>query len=481
MKRLKLVIIILLISIPAFYRMLMPGIHSMQDFHLFRLYEFDKCVKGLQIPCRWAPDAGLGYGEPLFNFYGQISYAIGEIFHLFGFSLIDSLKLLFIISIIGSGVAMYFLAKKVWKNDLAGFISAALYIYAPYRAVDVWVRGALPEALSFILFPLIILAIEEKSLVWFSFLSALLILTHNLSALMFLPIILVWVIYKRFWKAIPGGILSLLLSAFYILPVAFESKFINLNSITQGYFDFRAHFITLNQIFVSRFWGYGGSTWGEGDGLSLSLGQIQWILPFLALVIVVFKRKLKDYKEFILLFGLGVFFLFLTHNKSAFIWEALPFISYLQFPWRFLAVALFCFSLASGAIINLFGKRGLQIALVVTILTIFLNFTFFKEDIWYKVNDNYFTSRAEWDRQRSASIGDFWPNFRHKIPDSPSDGKYINYFPGWVGATPGSDGLIPSKGTKFTDTPIRKTGNIVSLVSLLFLLIYSRKKWKEKV
>jgi len=482
MKKIKFIFIILLVSIPAFYRMLIPGIYSMQDFHLFRLYEFDKCVKSLQIPCRWAPDAGNGYGEPLFNFYGQISYAIGEIFHLAGLSLIDSLKLLFVVSIVGSGVAMYFLAKKIWKSDLAGFVSAILYIYAPYRAVDVWVRGALPEAFSFVLFPLIILAIEEKSLIWFSFLSALLILTHNLSAFMFFPVILIWIIYKKFWKAIPGGVLSLLLSAFYILPVIFESKFINLNGITQGYFDFRAHFITLKQIFLSYNWGYGGSTWGDGDNLNLSVGFLQWIIPVVTLISLFIKKRIKENKDFVILFVSAVFYLFLTHNKSTFIWENLPFMAFIQFPWRFLGIAVFCFALASGLIISFINKKISPVVFAAIVLILLaLNFSFFKEDIWYKVDDSYFTTGAEWDRQRSASIGDFWPNFGHKIPNSPSDGKYINYFPGWVSSTPEVDGLILAGGSVFTDTPIRKVGNIISLVSLATLVIYSTKKWKEKV
>ncbi len=472
--------VVVLISAPTFWRMLAPGIYSMQDFHLFRLYEFDKCVRSLQIPCRWAPDAGLGYGEPLFNFYGQVSYAVGELMHVAGFSLIDSLKLAFIISIIASGVAMYFLARKIWKSDLAGFVSAVLYIYAPYRAVDVWVRGALPEAFGFVLFPLIILAIEEKNTVWFSFLSALLILTHNLSAFMFFPMILIWIIYRKFWKGIASGIFALAISAFYILPVIFESRFINLTSTIQGYFDFRAHFITFNQIFISRFWGYGGSTWGDGDGLSLSLGQIQWVLPLLALMLIFFKKKLKDYKEFLILLVLGFFFLFLTHNKSTFLWESLPFMAYIQFPWRFLGIATFCFAVSGGAIISIFEKGKLWVALTIILVAIILNFSFFREDIWYKVNDSYFTSGAEWDRQRTASIGDFWPNFGHKIPNKPSDGRYINYFPGWVGATPDKNGLIPSEGVTFTDTPIRKVGNIISLVLLLVLFIYSIKLWRKE-
>ena len=245
-----LLVLVVILSVPSFALMLKSGIFSTQDFHLFRLYEFDKCVKRLEIPCRWAPDAGLGYGEPVFDFYPQLSYAIGEIFHLIGFNLINSLKILFILSIVGSGVAMYFLAKHLWKSDWGALISAAIYIYAPYRAVDVWVRGALPEALAFVLFPLIILAVEKKKFLALSFSLSALILTHNLSALMFLPVVLVWLVYKKYWKGFWGFGIAGAMSAFYILPVIFESKFINLASTTQGYFDFRAHFLSLRQIFL---------------------------------------------------------------------------------------------------------------------------------------------------------------------------------------------------------------------------------------
>src|SRR5258708_28332007 len=146
MRKVKIfLIIIFLLSIPTFAKMVRPGIYSMQDFHYFRLFEFDKCIKALQIPCRWAPDAGLSYGEPLFNFYTQVPYAVGEIIHLIGFQLVDSLKITFILSLILSGISMFFLSRQIWKSELGGFFSALFYIYAPYRAVDVWVRLALPE------------------------------------------------------------------------------------------------------------------------------------------------------------------------------------------------------------------------------------------------------------------------------------------------------------------------------------------------
>lgn len=472
-------VLTILICTPTIYRMLQPGIYSMQDFHLFRLFEFDKCIQNFQFPCRWSPDSGLGYGEPLFNFYGQATYWVGEVFHKMGLSFIDSIKSIFIISLIGSGISMFFLSKKIWKTNYSALISSIVYVYAPYRAVDVWVRGALPEAFGFLVFPLIILAIEERRTIWFGVLLSLLILTHNLSLILFLPFILTWIFYRKFWKSIYGFLLAFGLSSFYILPVIFESKFINLENTIHGYFDFRAHFVTIQQLLFSRFWGYGGSTWGPTDGLSLSVGQFQWILPCIVFIYIIIKKKINTNKEFLIFFVLGWFYLLLTHNKSTFIWNILPFMAYIQFPWRFLGVATFSFSLACGLAASIFNKHSLLIAVAIVILVIFFNFSFFKEDIWYRVGDNFFLTGSEWNRQRTASIGDFWPNFGHKIPDTPSDGKFINYFPGWI---PNNyiDGLIPSNGSVFKDTPVRKLGNWLSMMTVVILMIFKiKEKWRK--
>lgn len=509
MKKIVIILALIILTVPTFARMLKPGIFSTQDFHFFRLYEFDKCVKAGQIPCRWAPDAGLGYGEPLFNFYTQLPYAIGEIFHLAGLSLIDTTKLLFILSMVLSALSMYLLANKVWGNKWAAIVSSLVYIYAPYRAVDVWVRGALPEAMSFIFFPLIIYFIEllfekrnMRNVILLGFVVAALLLTHNLSLLMFAPFIAVWVVYKliatkkygTLFGLVIAAAFALLLSAFYILPVIFESKYVDLASTTTGYFDFRAHFVTIGQLFISRFWGYGGSTWGTDDGLSLSIGQIQWILPVIAAVMLVLKKKLKSKKEFLILFAMAIFYLFLTHNKSTFIWEALDPMKYIQFPWRFLTISLFCLSLASGVIVTLIPKEKIRILFTVIAFVVLAaaNFSFFREDIWYNFTDKDLTTGPNFVEQTRASIGDYWPLFGHQIPVDPSDGQYINYFPGWkveqggelADAKPDKNGLIPAKGSVFTNTPVRTTGNMISLIALLLLVIAypfsSRFKLYEK-
>src|SRR3989344_1932023 len=461
---------LLVLTIPTYWRMIRGGIFSTQDPHLFRLIEFDKCVRDLQIPCRWAPDSGFGFGEPLFNFYGQLSYAIGEIFHLAGFQLIDSLKMLFVLSLVGSGISMFFLSRKIWKSNLAGLVSGILYIYAPYRAVDVWVRGALPEALSFVF--------------------------------------------------------SLAISSFYMLPVLFESKFINLKSTTFGYFDFRGHFDTLYQILFSRYWGYGASLFGPEDGLNLSVGLFQWLIPTFVLMIVIFRKSLTKNKNFLVWFFLGWLMLFLTHNKSTIIWENFTPLAYIQFPWRFLSVAVFCFALASGIIVELFNNHKSLVAILVCGMVILNTFSFFREDIWYKTTDKELLSSSWWNIQKTTSVGDYWPNFGANIPVSLAPDQFegqkliakttkssayevldaegrisfpIIFFPGWhakldqtvLNTYPNEKGLVTidvnKKNTEvdlsFENTQIRSIGNSISVIStvLLFVgLVKFRKYEKQK-
>jgi len=536
------VVILTIATIPSFWRMFRFGIYTMHDFHLFRQFEFHRCVQDLQIPCRWAPDSGFEYGEPMFNFYGQLSYIFGEPFHLIGLSVVNSVKILFILSLILSALTMFLLAKQIWRSNLAALISAVLYVYAPYRAVDVWVRGALPEALSFVFFPLILYffnryLISEKirDLVGFSFFTAVLVTLHNLSFLMFTLPLAAWVFYSFFkskkwylWKnLILAAALTFLLSAFYLLPVLAESKLVNLGKTVVDYYNFRSHFTTLNQLLISRVWGYGASVWGPGDNLSFSAGQIHWAISLLLIIFVFASRRLKENFSLLVLIALGWVSLFLTHQRSAFIWEIIALLQFLQFPWRFLSMSTFLFSLSAGAIV-LFLKNKLAkviIALAVILVAIFTNLSFFREDIWRPISDEYQFSGGLWQEQIASAVNDFWPTFGKKIPTEKAKEKVVflqgegkllsfektsrtvsakvsaetpakiqlasSYFPGWIGFVdskkadvfPGGDlGLTTleiSKGEhqillKFKDTPVRTLGNILTLLGLAisgFLII----------
>ncbi|KKU03490.1 MAG: hypothetical protein UX99_C0005G0020 [Candidatus Amesbacteria bacterium GW2011_GWB1_47_26] len=489
----KYIFILLVLLIPAFSLMLRPGIFTMHDFHPFRQYEFSQCVAAKTFPCRWAPDAGMGYGEPVFNFYGQFPYWVGQIFHSLGLQIIDSVKANFILTIIVSAVGMYLLGKKYWGN-LGGMIAALFYIYAPYRAVDVWVRGSLNEAYALALFPFIFLSLDNflddhqpRHLWWLVFFASALLITHNLSALMIAPFLAIWVFKKfpvPFSRLIAAAAAVFLLSAFYLLPVIFESRLVTLNLTTSSYYNYQLHWTTLKQLFISRFWGYGGSTWGPNDTMSFSVGYLQWLVPLFLLL----RKKSLAFIAF------GFFAVFLTHGKSEFIWKLFPPLAYIQFPWRFLAVSTFFLSLSSGAISQVFSKKILSLLIILVIL---INFSFFRPDIWRSIGDKEQFSGALWDEQRSSALQDFWPKTAKQLPtgfaprlpqvllttDTYQKIQYpIVYFPGWKSQVElfpsGPLGLITARvplGTqinlKFTNTPIRTIGNITSLVALLCLIL----------
>mgnify|MGYP001544768283 CR=1 FL=1 len=98
------------------------------DLQIMRLLQMEKCFTDGQIPCRWVPDMGYGYGYPLFNFYPPLPYLIGQVFRWVGFDFATTVKLAFSLAIILSGVTMYYLGKEFYGR-WGGLLSSAFYIF----------------------------------------------------------------------------------------------------------------------------------------------------------------------------------------------------------------------------------------------------------------------------------------------------------------------------------------------------------------
>src|SRR3989344_6412807 len=194
--------IILFFSILVSLPLLKPGLYLMHDDqHVARLFLFDEALKANQFPVRWVDGLGFGFGYPLFVFYPPIVYIVAEIFHLVGFGFISSVKLTFFFSIFLSGIAMYVLTKEFFGR-FAALISALFYMYVPYRALDIYVRGAIAESFSFVWLPLILWSFfklfetnDRKYALFSGIFLALLMITHNL---IFLPFMLILPLYLTF-------------------------------------------------------------------------------------------------------------------------------------------------------------------------------------------------------------------------------------------------------------------------------------------
>ncbi len=440
------IIAVILLTIPAYQSLLRAGFYSMHDdLQAFRILEMDRCFKDLQLPCRWVPNSGYQFGYPLFLFYPPSAYYVGEISHLLGLQFIDATKFVFIFGFITSALAMYLFLNSFLKSWPA-LVGALMYTYAPYKAVDVYVRGALSEFFALTFFPLIFWAIFKliKTGRWqYSAFLALsiggLLYTHNLMSILFAPLAIVWtitlLITEKKWKLLPkiiiGGILGVGFAASFSLPVAFERNYVHVDSVISGYFDYRQHFVNFGQLFFSTFWGYGSSVWGPYDGLSLSTGQLQWFMGLIGVVLasVHFKKYKKITIITLVLAVLELGVLFMMHQKSSFIWAKFPFLAYIQFPWRLLGPSIFLLSIlgaiavyfaSSEQMINRkrwFGETTFSILMGVIIIVglLVLYQPFFKPNGWLNISDKDKFSGKSWDKQLTISIFDYLPIYS-KLP-----------------------------------------------------------------
>src|SRR3990167_8070461 len=399
------IIIILFFSIVVSLPLLESGLFLMHDDqHVARLFVFDEALKAGKFPVRWVNGLGFGFGYPLFNFYPPLIYILGEIFHLAGFSFINSIKLVFFSGVFFSGVAMYIFVKELWGRA-AGVISSLFYLLVPYRALDLYVRGALAESFSFVWLPLVLWAfykIYKTNKTLYVYLSAiflaLLMITHNLIFLPFmllLPFYLLFLIWHSSRKLFTiyhflfTIALAMGLSAYFWIPAILEKKYTIVDEmLLQNLADFRIHFVYPQQLW-NWTWGFGGSAEGLTDGISFKIGKLHILVSF-AVVILVLATWIKNRNKFkspftiyylpFTFFILFLFSAFMTTFYSKFIWDLFQPLAYLQFPWRFLTFTALLSSILAGALIYLLRITLLRLVVgsIIIVLLIIPNLKLFK-------------------------------------------------------------------------------------------------------
>ena len=288
---------------------------------------------------------------------------------------------------------------------LAGLTSAMFYMVLPYRAVDVYVRGALAESFSFVWLPLVLWSFYKlyrrksvKYILLAAAFLALLMITHNL---IFLPFMLILPIYLLFLVSKSGDkrkfiiycflsvVFSLGLSAFFWIPAILEKKFTLVDQLLlTNLADFRIHFVYLQQLW-NWTWGFGGSAQGLADGISFKIGKLHIvasIAAFILAVVLLIKSKkpsklsIVNCQLSIVFITLFIFSAFMTTAYSKIIWELFPPLFYLQFPWRFLIFTGLFSSVLAGALIYLLRVAIFRLFafIILTILLLLPNLKLFK-------------------------------------------------------------------------------------------------------
>jgi len=255
----KYLLLLALFSIFITWPLFLPGYFPHHDdLQVMRILEMRKCFEDGQIPCRWIPDMGLGYGFPLFNYYSVLPYVVGALLS-YPLGFIGAAKALFFIPLFLGGFSMYFLLKELFKGQMAAFFGAVLFLFAPYRAVDSYVRGAISESFAIAIVPLVFLFSLKlirirslKNLLLTAIFLGLFLLCHNIMSLFFMPFLILWIIFwmwheKRFpiKHIFVSILLGVGLAAFFILPAFLEKNLVHIDTLTQTNLDFRIQALIL--------------------------------------------------------------------------------------------------------------------------------------------------------------------------------------------------------------------------------------------
>lgn len=340
------------------------------------------------------PDAVYGGGFAFPRYYPPFTLLLSAVLVFVTGSVTMAVNFSFYLSVLLSGLSMYGLVHGISKDRMLAVAASLLYVSLPYRFVDIYVRGALAEAWTFVWYPLIVLGLwrsmTRRSLPWYlPFAIAGLALTHNITAVYFLA----WCgAFTLLGMAIRGWKVGLLPALAFVLGVGLGLWFlipqqVYLSAVWAGDPSFmwtnadhvREHAVyPLQLLYSSASKWFGDSTaLGSPDRMSFELGVGQLLfVPAIIFIGVQFGWRKHRQRSLVLgsllpavVVGWIGCILFMLYPGP--ILSVLPRqFSFIQFPWRMLTVSGFLAPLGIAITAAWLGRRRTWVPVVVLIASV---------------------------------------------------------------------------------------------------------------
>jgi len=371
--------------------------------HISTIAQFTQALKDGELPVSWSDGFG-SYGSPLPFFAHQTTSYLGALVTLITQDVVLSFNLLFLAAAVISTWLFYVFLKRHVKPD-AALIASLLFTLAPYRIINIYIRGALPEffATPFILLALIGIARyfkdgKKSGLLLLLLGLSLLALTHPMMLVISLFIVIPYFIFT-IWPLWPLEIRNYLLLAlvsslalgicsYYVIPLFLEMKY-----LYQGLYPSKFPpdmFLGLKNFFDPNWYYY--FTHPGPRGHFIQVGLLETIITLLGGgyfgLQILRQQKTSHFLKFALLTSIPLLF-FLT-PASQWFYSQIFFLRALQFPWRMLSAFLFIPPIILGILLDRFPKVWLYLS--VTILIVLLRFPqlYGKNFVVYSQDNYYF-------------------------------------------------------------------------------------------
>lgn len=384
--------IVLLISLFGMKALFHSGLFTAHDIwhQVVRLYYFSKAVNEGQFPPYWVGQLANGFGYPLFFFSYNLPWLISIPIMRIGFDITATLKILFILSYISSGIAMYFFVNSLLKDKLSAFISSVLYLWLPYHFLIIFVSASMGVAFVFTFLPLLFLGIHlsnEGSKFGSPILAfglSGIILSHIMHLVFLLPTILIFGIWELsrtkkkmlfFKRVIIGTVLGFLISSFYVIPAISYNQFTRVHKEEGIVKLYERNFINFKQLIYSK-WGFSPIISNAKNGeISFQIGIAQWICVISIFLLIILRKISKQYflLSLSLLFSFIVCIFFML-DLSEPIWKIIVKFISVDYPFRLLLPSSFVASICGGIVILTFKGRVKLLALIfITLVAFYTN------------------------------------------------------------------------------------------------------------
>ncbi len=348
------------------------------EFHLASWMDVTRQWREGVLYPRWAALANWGFGEPRFIFYPPASWMLGAaLSFIFPWNMVPGVFVWLTLTI--AGLSMFVLAKE-WLPVSDAMAAGVLFALNPYHLLLAYWRSDFAELLVSAVIPLAVLfavrtvsepgrAVVPLALVtaaiWLGNAPAALLVTYGIA------LVLV-VLAAREHSPRPllygaGALaLGLCLAAFYVVPAAFEQRWVNISETLSVGLQFRENFLFTHVADPEH----------TQFNFVVSWVAIEVIAgTFAGLVLLTRWRRQHPRLWWVLAVLAGVSTLLMLPLTSA-IWRYAPKLRYVQFPWRWLLLLdvpfAFCVTAAMTRLRGLSKYFAWAVALAALAITGFL-------------------------------------------------------------------------------------------------------------
>lgn len=410
--------LILLITIVAVFDLFINmGRSANMDglIHTTTIAMFGNAITQGEFPVRWVDGFG-NYGFPVGIIAHQLPAYLGSIINFIVNDPTASFNIVSFIGLLLSNVFFYIFLR-LYFNPEASFLGTFLFNFAPYRIINLYIRGAIPEAFSNIFLPLILIGIyffvKKKNILGLFLVTisaAGMALTHPMTLVIYSFIFVPYVLFVLLEDSHPSiknyitrrnllfllalgvaGIIALGIAAFYVLVINLEIKYFyyggSKNHLTldqymgfKNYFDPNWYYFTAREIFPR--------------GHVIKSGLLETIGVVIGVILVGWQwtkeRKIKfGILEFAVLMSLII--AYFTTAYSNFFYTHINLLSNIQFPWRMFSAFMFLPPIIFAFIFNKLDKKYLIVAFILFVAVIRFPQLYGKNYTYYPLNFYLFT------------------------------------------------------------------------------------------